>query len=123
MTPLPAPLGTGELVAWRLDKSIHAATWNTGEGAFRAGGRWNSRGVRAVYCSVDPATAILEVAVHVGFPTLDTVPYALTSLSVVDPERVHVLEPAAVPDPAWLRPGNPRRRSRLSETDCWRHII
>jgi RES domain-containing protein len=107
MTPLPAPLGTGELVAWRLDKSIHAATWNTGEGAFRAGGRWNSRGVRAVYCSVDPATAILEVAVHVGFPTLDTVPHALTSLLVVDPERVHVLEPAAVPDPAWLRPGNP----------------
>lgn len=63
---LPAAMGAGELVAWRLDQERHAATWLSGEGAFRLGGRWNSRGVRAGYCSIDPSTAILEVAVRNG---------------------------------------------------------
>ena len=66
VTPLPPPLGGRELVAWRLDQAAFAAQWDSGEGAYRAGGRWNSRGVRAVYCSIDPATAILEVAVQRG---------------------------------------------------------
>lgn len=54
-------------MAWRLDQSKYAATWDSGEGAFLVGGRWNSRGVRAVYCAIDPATAILEVAVQRDF--------------------------------------------------------
>ena len=73
MTPLPSPPGENELVAWRLDQTNYRTAWDSGEGAYRVGGRWNSKGVRAVYCSVDPATAILEVAVHKGFKALDTV--------------------------------------------------
>ena len=107
MTPLPPPLGTGALVAWRLDLELHRRTWDSGEGAFRAGGRWNSRGRRAVYCSLDPATAILEVAVHKGFRALDTVPHVLTSLGIPDPTGVHVVRPADVPNPNWLVPGIP----------------
>jgi RES domain-containing protein len=60
-------LGGTELVAWRLDQAIYAPTWDSREGAFRVGGRWNSKGIRAVYCSLDPAAATLEVAVHKGF--------------------------------------------------------
>lgn len=60
-----------------------------------------------MYCSIDPATAILEVAVHTGFKTLDTVPHALTSMTVFEPASVHVVDPASVPDPGWLRPGIP----------------
>jgi RES domain-containing protein len=107
VTPLPPPLGSGELVAWRLHRTSFRDDWDSGEGAFRWGGRWNSRGVRAVYCSLDPATAILEVAVHTGFPALDAVPHMLTAITIADPTRVHIVEPAALPDPAWLRPGNP----------------
>ncbi len=107
MTPLPAPLGGSELVAWRLDQAAHAATWNSGEGAYKAGGRWNSKGVRAVYCSIDPATAILEVAVHKGFKALDTVAHVLTALTIADPAKVHVVDPASVPNSNWLRPGIP----------------
>ena len=107
MTPLPASLGGSELVAWRLDRAIFAASWDNGEGAYRAGGRWNSRGVRAVYCSIDPATAILEVAVHKGFKALDTVPHVLTAIDIVDPSSVHVVDPATVPNQNWLRPGIP----------------
>ena len=87
-----------------------AAGWDSGEGAYRFGGRWNSRGVRAVYGSLDPATAILEVAVHKGFKTLDTVPHVLTAVTISNPLRIHVVEPAAVPNPNWLIPGDPQRR-------------
>ena len=82
MTPLPGALGTGEIIGWRLDHERFKSTWDSGEGAFKLGGRWNSRGVRAVYASIDPSTAILEVAVHKGFRTLDTVPHVLTAFEI-----------------------------------------
>jgi RES domain-containing protein len=107
VTPLPAALGGGELVAWRLDAAVHKAAWASGEGAFLHGGRWNSKGVRAVYCSIDPATAILEVAVHKGFPVLDTVAHVMTAVTIPDPATVHVVDPASLPNPNWLRPGIP----------------
>ena len=106
MKALPAALGgDGVLVVWRLDQQMRAATWDSGEGAFREGGRWNSRGVRVVYCSLDPATAILEVAVHKGFKVLDTVPFVITAARIADVEEVHVVKYDAVPNPNWLRPG------------------
>lgn len=107
MTPLPALLGGRELVAWRLDRDIHAAAWDSGEGAWRVGGRWNSRGIRAVYCSLDPATALVEVAVHKGFDTLDAVPHVLASVEILEPASVHVVEPSTIPNPNWLVPGIP----------------
>lgn len=106
MVPLPGALGGTELVAWRIDREVYAATWNSGEGSFRVGGRWSSAGTRAVYCSLDPATAIIEVAVHTGFPHLDTVPHVLTDLAITDPAEVHVVYPADVPNPNWLVPGH-----------------
>lgn len=95
------------MVAWRLDRAAFGDTWDSGQGAWLFGGRWSSRGVRAVHCAIDPATAILEVAVHNGFKALDTVPHVLTSLTVTDPARVHVVDPLDVPNPNWLRPGTP----------------
>jgi RES domain-containing protein len=107
VTPLPAALGGTVLVVWRLDERRFASTWDSGEGARRHGGRWNSTGRRVVYCSVDPAAAILEVAVHKGFRALDAVPHVLTSAVIGNPTSVHVLQPARVPDGSWLRPGFP----------------
>jgi RES domain-containing protein len=60
-----------------------------------------------VYCSIDPATAILEVAVHKGFHALDTVAHVLTAVTIPDPANVHVVDPASIPNPNWLRPGIP----------------
>src|ERR1700747_2733836 len=99
MTPLPPPLGGSDLVAWRLDVAIFGPSWESGEGAYRVGGRWNSRGIRAVYCSIDPATAILEVAVHKGFKALDTVPHVLTAMTITDPSSVHVVDRTSIPNP------------------------
>jgi RES domain-containing protein len=107
LTPLPPPLGRAELVVWRLDQARFRTSWDSGEGAYRVGGRWNGKGIRAVYCSLDPATAIIEVAVHTGFKALDTVPHVLTALTLTEPSRVHVVDPASVRNPNWLRPGIP----------------
>jgi len=106
VTPLPAPLGSGDLRFWRIDQKRHAETWDTGEGAYLAGGRWNSPGVRVVYCAIDPATAILEVAVHKGFKVLDTSPHVLTSARVPDWSSIHIVHPDNIPNPNWLVPGN-----------------
>jgi len=51
--------------AWRLVKQSRVPTAFDGEGAYRFGGRWNSRGVRAVYASSTLALALLEILVHI----------------------------------------------------------
>lgn len=108
MTPLPGALDPkAELRAWNICRSEYADTWASGEGAFLVGGRWNSRGTRVIYCGVDPATCILEVAVHKGFGALDTVPHKLVSFEVTDLSKVHVVRPGDVPNSNWLVPGTP----------------
>jgi RES domain-containing protein len=107
MIALPAALGGSGLHGWRLDQANYKANWDSGEGAFRQGGRWNRRGTRAVYASVDASTAILEVAVHKTFNALDAVPHVLTSFEVADPAGVHVVMPSDVPNAHWLFPGIP----------------
>jgi RES domain-containing protein len=93
--------------AWRIDQEKYAAAWASGIGAYGSGGRWNPKGVKAVYCSLDAATAIIEVAVHKGFRALDIVPHVSTVLEINDPTLVHVVKPSDVPNPTWLLPGIP----------------
>jgi RES domain-containing protein len=57
-----------------------------------------------LYTSLDPATTILEVAVHTGFDFLDTVPHTLLALTV-DPAGAHIVAPSDIPNLNWLRPG------------------
>lgn len=54
----------GEVIAWRIVKEKHAATAFSGEGARIFEGRWNSVGVRIVYCSEHLSLAALEILVH-----------------------------------------------------------
>lgn len=106
------PPRLGEVVAWRLDRTRYAPIWDSGEGAFREGGRWNSPGTRVVYCSLDAATAVLEVAVHKGFRRLDEDPHTLTSIHLANPDRIRFVFPADIPEPHWLEPGEPDARQR-----------
>jgi RES domain-containing protein len=53
-----------DVVGWRIVKAKHAATAFSGEGARIYEGRWNSAGVRMVYCSENLALAALEILVH-----------------------------------------------------------
>ena len=93
--------------AWRLDREVYKESWDSGLGAQASGGRWNPPGRRVIYASADPSTAILEVAVHVGFDTLDRVPHVLTCFQVLDPSTIKVIQPDDVPNPNWLIPSLP----------------
>lgn len=53
-----------EVVGWRIVKEKHAKTAFSGEGARIFEGRWNSAGVRMVYCSQHLSLAALEILVH-----------------------------------------------------------
>ena len=108
MTPLPGALEpNAPLVAWRIDHSKFASSWHSGIGAERFGGRWNPKGFKAVYCSIDPSTCLVETAVHRGFAVLDSEPHVLTSLSISALEDVRVIRSDEVPNPAWLHGGTP----------------
>jgi RES domain-containing protein len=52
------------VVGWRIVKEKHARSAFSGEGARIFEGRWNSAGVRMVYCSENLALAALEILVH-----------------------------------------------------------
>lgn len=54
-----------DVVGWRIVKEAHARTAFSGEGARIFEGRWNSAGVRMVYCSENLSLAALEILVHV----------------------------------------------------------
>ena len=129
MTPLPAALagsraaaGPGSpaisapLLAWRIDALAFAGSWDSGIGAELYGGRWNRKGQRAVYCSLDPATCLVEAAVHRGFDVLDTQPHVLSCLQIDlptgpdltdDSAGMRVVMPDELPNPAWLQGGAP----------------
>lgn len=52
------------MIVYRLVHPRHSRTAFSGEGAFLAGGRWNSPGVRVVYTSSSVALAVLEVLAY-----------------------------------------------------------
>ena len=54
---------------WRISSTqpgIYSADDLTGEGARRAGARWNPKGIPAVYASHHLAMAVLETLIHLG---------------------------------------------------------
>lgn len=52
------------ITAFRIFKTKNAAAALDGEGAWRYGGRWNSRGTRMIYMAGSLALAALEMLVH-----------------------------------------------------------
>ena len=54
------------LTTYRIFKTKHSAKWFDGEGAYRFGGRWNSRGTRLVYTSASLSLASLEMLVNLN---------------------------------------------------------
>ena len=101
------PWAPDALLLWRMDTKVHQTTWDSGRGAEITGGRWNPKGFAVVYASVDPSTAVLEVAVHKGFDTLDRVAHVVSCAEILEPDLVHVVNPKEIPNAHWLRPGTP----------------
>ena len=83
---------------WRIARSTYAGSVEDmlrGEGAARYGGRWNPKGMPAVYCSETSSLAALEVLVNLARPS--TFPsYRILDLDV--PDESIVTAPAPVVD-------------------------
>lgn len=68
----------------------------SGEGAFRYGGRWNSRGVPVVYLGANPSISVLEIVVNTDdSEDLYRIPYVLIP---VDFDAALITRPRNLPD-------------------------
>ena len=78
------------MIVYRIGKRKYAGDWS-GRGAQMAGGRWNRKGIPAIYTSESRALSLLEVAVHLP---LGLVPpsYSIATLEVPD-ALIEVLDP------------------------------
>lgn len=81
---------------FRLVKARHAASPLDGEGARRAGGRWNPKGIPMAYCSSTLSLTVLELLVHLD-PA--TIPDDLIAIEAEIPDTVPILSlfPADLP--------------------------
>ena len=82
---------------WRICRSRYAGSAFSGHGAEKTGGRWNYRGVPAVYASENLSLAVLELFVHVS---ADNLPSDLVSIRGQLPDAVstEVLTASDLPD-------------------------
>jgi RES domain-containing protein len=107
---LPAQLAKSKtvepLICWRLELGMHFPTWAQGIGAEKVGGRWSPKGRAVIYAALDPSTAILEVAVHKGFKALDVLPHHLLAIEILEPAKVHVVQPTDINNSRWLLSGS-----------------
>jgi RES domain-containing protein len=61
---------SSEITVFRICKTKYVSTAFDGEGAFRFGGRWNSRGTRIIYAAGSLSLAALEMLVHLDDDSL-----------------------------------------------------
>jgi RES domain-containing protein len=79
---------------WRI--SNHASL--SGDGGLYASGRWHSRGRRVAYLADHPASALIEVMVHLGIETEDLpTHYQLLGVEVPDDIAIMTVGEAALP--------------------------
>ena len=80
---------------WRI--SNHASL--SGDGGLHAAGRWHSRGRRVVYLADHPASALVEVMVHLEIDAEDLpTHYQLLGIEVPDDVAVTALAETELPD-------------------------
>ena len=80
---------------WRI--SNHASL--SGDGGLYASGRWHSRGRRVVYLADHPASALVEVMVHLEIDAEDLPShYQLLGVEVPDSAAIAALDESDLPD-------------------------
>ncbi len=93
---------------WRVAKRSHAAL--DGEGARRAGGRWNSPGIPLVYTSSALSLSVLELLVHTD---PDLIPNDLRAFEIDCPGslKAELLDVATLPSNWRQIPNHPACRA------------
>ena len=92
---------------YRICKTKYAETAFDGEGAFRFGGRWNSRGTRMIYTAGSLALAALEMLVHLDDDSMlskySFIPAKIPSELILKIEDLHALPKDWSASPAPLK--------------------
>lgn len=99
---------------YRIVHARHADTPFDGEGARLFGGRWNSKGVAAVYFSDSAALAMLEVLVHLNDES-ELVNWRIFRIEIPDGEMLMLRDEDLPSD--WLE--NPPSSSTQLIGDAW----
>lgn len=88
------------MIVYRLCKKSYAHDLS-GRGAEISGGRWNSKGIAALYTSNSRSLSVMEIIVHVpaGIIPKD---YCMVTIEVPDNAIIKILEPKDLPD-NWSR--------------------
>lgn len=77
---------------YRLLARRHSS--NSGRGAALAGGRWNPKGIQAIYAAATPSLAVLEVLVHFAVLPRD---YVLAEIEIPTEVAVETLRTKDLP--------------------------
>jgi RES domain-containing protein len=80
--------------SWRLTKTKHLSTAWDGEGAKKAGGRWNSPGVAVIYTSGSLSLALVEILMHL---TGEILPAYSAVRVEFEESLIRIVAPAALP--------------------------
>lgn len=72
------------MILWRISNHVDLS----GLGGLRAGGRWHTRGRPVVYLSESPATALLEILVHLEVDVLGDPPASYRLLRIEAPDEM-----------------------------------
>jgi RES domain-containing protein len=88
---------------YRIVKTKARTNDLSGTGAYRFGGRWNSKGTYMLYTSETSSLALLENLVH--FDPIDIPPHLfIMQLEMADDAAVYTLPDNAYPE-EWIHPG------------------
>src|SRR6476469_1127769 len=93
---------------WRVARRVYSAL--DGEGARRAGGRWNSPGMPVVYTSSTLSLSVLELLVHTD---PDLIPKDLRAFEIDCPGSltIETLDPTTLPSNWRQMPNHPACRA------------
>jgi RES domain-containing protein len=87
---------------FRIVKNMARANDLSGTGAFKPGGRWNSKGTYMLYTSENSSLAYLETLVHVD-PATFPPSFVISQLEIVKDAPVYVVPDSEYPN-SWLLP-------------------
>lgn len=99
------------MTCYRITKRRHRERAFDGEGARRAGGRWNRRDTAIVYCSASLALATLEILVHASQDTL-VIPHVRFEVVIPEDVAVETVSDADLPED-WARYPHPPETEAL----------
>ncbi len=76
------------MIVWRISNHLDLS----GQGGLRAAARWHSAGTPVVYTASSPASALLEVLVHLELNDIEHLPDSYQLLRIAVPDSIPIVE-------------------------------